>query len=380
VPCTERCIRSVLLTSLMISGLLLIVGCSATAPVVRQSIEGAYNPFDDQLRTGKHRTFFLSDPQFGEAHDKETGYTIHYTVWRPEQPNGHVIVYNHGLQSHRGWFFATAEKLQREGFAVYAFDRIGAGESDGGLASRNGGLEHMRGHVPNWRRFVDTLEAMVGIASKENPGRDIVLWGNSYGAKIVTVYLQLFADSLEEDRIRKAVFTVPGLFLNEASMPLPFSRLGLLFSGNLSYFPVPMVARNDDNGAAWFVGPGPWFDRIRNDELSLRYVTRRRYLQTRLMDRAATGRPVTPSLPVPDFYLLVRDDPMMDNDKVEQFLEVRATDSLVKYYDGGPHNKHFLLFTADADQALADIVAYLDDRRDEIADTRHFGNTHQPEQ
>ena len=99
-------------------------------------------------------------------------------------------------------------------------------------------------------------------------------------------------------------------------MPLPFSKLRLVVSGNLRYFPVPMVAVEDDNGASWFVGPGPWFERIRDDDLSMRYLTRRMYLETRSLDRAATVRPATPSLPVPDFYLLVRNDPMMDNDKV----------------------------------------------------------------
>ncbi len=79
-------------------------------------------------------------------------------------------------------------------------------------------------------------------------------------------------------------------------------------------------------------------------------------------------------LPVPDFYLLVRNDPMMDNDKVEMYIEARVTDSLVKYYNGGPDNKHYLLSTEDANQALADIVAYLDGRQGEITGTRHLGN------
>ena len=372
--CAPPCIRLALATCVLLFGLVSLAGCAGTPPVVRQSVEGATNPFAGQLHTGNHDVFFLSDPEIDSAQLEDAGYTIHYTTWRPERPNGRVIVYNHGLQSHRGWFNATAEELRREGFAIYAFDRIGAGESDGGLASGNAGLEHLRGHVRDWRLFVETLDAMVGLAREENRDHEIVLWGNSYGAKVVTAYLQLYADSLEAKRIKTAIFTVPGLFVNDASMPLPFSRLRLLLSGNLSYFPVPMVARNDDNGAAWFVGPGPWFDRIRDDELSLRYLTRRAYLETRLLDRAATGRPATPRLPLPDFYLLVQNDPMMDNDKVEAYLEARATDSLVKYYDGGPDDAHFLLFTEDGDQALADIIAFLDGRQSEIAGARRFGS------
>lgn len=373
MPNSRSCSRSVPLTFLLLCCLASVTGCGGTAPVVPHSLEGAQNPFAGQLRTGQHAAFFVPDPEFDGARQSPAGYTIHYTVWRPERPNGQVILYNHGMQSHRGWFYASAEKLRLEGFTIYAFDRIGAGQSDGGLAARGAGLEHLRGHVGDWRLFVDTLDAMVGIAGQENPGQEIVLWGNSYGAKVVTAYLQLYADSLAANRIETAIFTVPGLFVNDASMPLPFSRLRLVFSGNLSYFPVPMVARDDDNGAAWFVGPGPWFDRIRDDGLSLRYLTRRMYLETRSLDRAATGRPARSSLPIPDFYLLVRNDPMMDNDEVEGFLEARATDSLVKYYEGGPDNKHFLLFTEDADEALEDIVAFLHGRQDEIEDARHFG-------
>lgn len=358
------------LARLLLAGVAALAGCGDSAPVVTQDIEGVANPFAEQSGTGEHHTFVLPDPDFDSA---GAGYAISYTVWQPQHPNGRVIVYNQGMQSHRGWFYASAEKLRSKGFTVYAFDRIGAGESDGGLVSRDGGLVHLRGHVGDWRLFVDTLDAMAGIAGDENPGQDIVLWGNSYGAKVVTAYLQLHADDLAGKRIETAIFTVPGLFVNDASMPLPFSRVRLVLSGNLRYFPVPMVARNNDNGASWFVGPGAWFDRIREDGLSLRYLTRRAYLETHALDRAATGRPATPQLPIPDFYLLVRSDPMMDNDRLEEFLAARATDSLVKYYDGGPDNKHFLLFTEDADEALADITAYLGDRRDKIENTQHFG-------
>ncbi len=140
---------------------------------------------------------------------------------------------------------------------------------------------------------------------------------------------------------------------------MPFSKLRLLLSADTAYFPVPMAARDGDNGAAWFVGPGPWFERIRADDLSLRWVTRRFYMETRAMDRFIASRPEAQRIEVPSLYLLVRDDPMMDNERLERFVAASAGDAWVKVYPGGPDGKHFLLYTEDRQAALDDLDRFL---------------------
>lgn len=328
------------------------------------------NPFTSLLGNGEHGSLTLLDPVISGKAGSNQSYTIRYTRWKPEQPNGRVIVYNHGFQSHRAWFNGTANRLAGAGYVVYAFDRIGSGTSGRGLAVEKGEVVETRGHCRSWELYLETLDLMVELAGEENPDSAIFIWGNSYGAKIVTTYLFSRADRLKAAGVAGAIFTAPGLFQNKKSMPLPFSKVKLLFSGSLKKFPVPMVERDGDNGASWFVAPGPWFERIRDDNLSIREVTRTFYLQTRELDGYIKKRPRSARLPLPTIYLMVENDILMDNVKMKQHIETRGSDAVYKFFPGGPENKHFILFTEDADEALGDIQLFLEGRADEIEGAR----------
>ncbi len=316
--------------------------------------------------SGDIETLQVIDKRMRDQNDNDMVYDIRVFCWLPDQPNGTTILYNHGFQSHSAWFFSTAESLKKRGFSVYAFDRIGSGQSDPGAGRSMGRYFAAPGHISRWRLFVKTLDEVVAWVRTERPDDQLVVWGNSYGAKIVTAWLHEIKDESRDDTVTTAIFTTPGLYQNKESMPLPFSIVRLLFSGTQKRFPLPMVERDGDNGAAWFIGPGPWFDAIRNDELSLRDVTKRFYLQTGLMDRNITSqrnnRYYTPA-----FFLMVRGDVLMDNDRLEDDIHDRAENGYYKYYSGGPLRKHFLMFTEDRDEVVDDIVKFIAGRRDDIA-------------
>jgi alpha-beta hydrolase superfamily lysophospholipase len=346
---------------------------AAFGALAASGASAAQNPFADLIGSGNSRRFAQEDEQISEKTGEARAYEIHYTKWQPATPNGKVIVYNHGFQSHRGWFYATANEFAGQGYAVYAFDRIGSGESSGGMAIDNGEVVDVRGHVRDWKLFLESVDLMLDVAVEENPGAELILWGNSYGAKVVTAYLYERGDRPAARDISAAVLTTPGNYRNKDGMPLPFSRVRLVSSGGLREFPVPMVERNGDNGASWFVAPGPWFDRIRDDELSLREVTRSYYMETNQLDKATNGRSKRTKLGVSAFYLMVRDDVMMNNDKMQKDIEEHASDSVFKYYAGGPENKHFLLFTEDREEAIADILAFLDGRLEKVKGAQRVG-------
>jgi hypothetical protein len=154
-------------------------------------------------------------------------------------------------------------------------------------------------------------------------------------------------------------------------MPLPFSKLKLVFSRNLTLFPLPMVQSDGDNGAHWFVAEGPDFDRIAADQLSLREVTRRYYLQTAKMDHYIKSHKRKQRIPVPALYVMVKDDVMMNNSKVEKHVEKRVENAWLKYYSGGSKHKHFVLFTADREEVLHDVSAFLSGEGNTIQDARH---------
>lgn len=327
------------------------------------------SPFDTDLKTGEHGHFTVQDHYLSDKFDREIHYRIDYTRWRPDAPNGNTIVYLHGLQSHRGWFYATAERLRGLGYTLFAFDRAGSGSSESALA-QNGwpfGLEDLltflpgvtlearRSHASSYSLHLDTLDEMINLASAEFPNHRLHLWGNSYAAKIVSRFLQNEARS---KRITSTVMTTPGLYRNDETMPLPFSKWSLISANNADSFPSPVTELNQDNGASWFTSMAPWHNKIQTDPLSNRSMTREMALQTRRLDKDIE-QDLKKLNGLRRFYLLVEGDAMMDNLKTLQTIKLVPNGAILKYYQGGEDHKHFLSFTTDREQALIDIHRFL---------------------
>ena len=84
-----------------------------------------------------------------------------------------VVVLVHGLGEHAGRYRALAERLHGWGFAVWAHDHHGHGESSGA-----------RGGLPSELRLVDDLALVIDDARRENPGLPLVLLGHSLGGLV----------------------------------------------------------------------------------------------------------------------------------------------------------------------------------------------------
>jgi len=84
-----------------------------------------------------------------------------------------VVVLVHGLGEHAGRYLALAERLQGWGFAVWAHDHHGHGQSSGA-----------RGGLPTELRLVDDLALVIDDARRENPGVPLVLLGHSLGGLV----------------------------------------------------------------------------------------------------------------------------------------------------------------------------------------------------
>jgi pimeloyl-ACP methyl ester carboxylesterase len=325
------------------------------------------DPFADLVAGGIAFELHQPDPELAPAVGEPAGYSIACTRWQPDVPNGRTIVYLHGLQDHRGWFSPTALALAGAGYAVVACDRIGSGTSSDGLGSHLGRRFSARGHVRAWSLHLTTLDLVLDRVAADHPTHDVILWSTGYGAKLVTAYLIDRAAELERRRVSAAVFTNPQLFRNTGSMPRPFPKLAQLKGPPDRLLPVPMVERDEDNGAAWFVPPGEWFDRIRADRLSLRQVTRTFYQETDRLDQYWKYRRPNRRHQLPCFYQLVAGDAVADNARTERHIQTRAVNSVVKPYDSGPGHPHFLLLSAAGAEAVTDVRAFLEGRWDEIA-------------
>ncbi|KQU83042.1 alpha/beta hydrolase [Variovorax sp. Root318D1] len=106
-----------------------------------------------------------------------------------------VVVLVHGLGEYAGRYKALAERLRGWGFAVWAHDHHGHGESSGA-----------RGGLPSELRLVDDLARVIDDARRENPGLPLVLLGHSLGG--------LVAASL----VARGVRSVDGLVLSSPGL------------------------------------------------------------------------------------------------------------------------------------------------------------------
>jgi alpha-beta hydrolase superfamily lysophospholipase len=97
--------------------------------------------------------------------------------WRPEVPARAVVAICHGFNSHSGYYRWTAQQLVARGFAVYAVDLHGRGESDG-----------ERFYTDSIEDYVADVDAMVATARSREPGLPVFLLGHSAGGVTATVF------------------------------------------------------------------------------------------------------------------------------------------------------------------------------------------------
>ena len=99
--------------------------------------------------------------------------------------NAHAVVQLiHGLGEHARRYDHVAQALNRAGYAVYASDHRGHGQT--GVSMRNQGLTKKQGNLgPGGMKavFTDELE-LSSLIEREQPGLPIALIGHSWGSMI----------------------------------------------------------------------------------------------------------------------------------------------------------------------------------------------------
>lgn len=105
------------------------------------------------------------------------GGTISWRRWEndPAQVGG-VVVLAHGFGEHSARYEHVAERLRREGYAVYALDHHGHGRSEG-----------RRGRI-SFTDAVEDIDRLVGLAADQHPDRPVFLLGHSMGGSLALRY------------------------------------------------------------------------------------------------------------------------------------------------------------------------------------------------
>lgn len=112
-----------------------------------------------------------------ERLDGADGLRIFVRSWRPPGKPKAVVVIVPGFNSHGGQYLWVADQLVSDGFAVYAVDLRGRGQSDG-----------ERFYVNDIGEYSGDVDLVVKLAKSREAGLPIYLLGHSAGGVVACIY------------------------------------------------------------------------------------------------------------------------------------------------------------------------------------------------
>jgi acylglycerol lipase len=118
---------------------------------------------------------------------------IYYQAWLPDRKGKAVLLVIHGLGEHSGRYMNVVNHFVPLGYAVYGFDLIGHGKSEGA-----------REMVKRFEDFTDMLTIYYDMVKVWQAGKPIFLLGHSLGGLTAAFYL---LD--RQDKFQGAVISAP---------------------------------------------------------------------------------------------------------------------------------------------------------------------------
>lgn len=134
----------------------------------------------------------------------EDGLKLFERRWEVEGGARAAVIIVHGYGEHCGRYAHFAERLNREGFSVYAYDQRGHGESGGKM----GAIRNFDDFLPDLERFIERIRSRIGRLP-------LFIFGHSMGGLV----LGRFAASHEVDAVG-LVFSGAAVKLDENVSPL----------------------------------------------------------------------------------------------------------------------------------------------------------------
>jgi acylglycerol lipase len=253
--------------------------------------------------------------------------------WLPSSPRG-VIAICHGFNAHGGYYLWVANQFASHGYAVYAVDLRGRGQSEG-----------ERFFVENIRDYVDDVHTLVKLAKSRHPGLATFLLGHSAGGVTAVAYGLDHGGELAGLVCEDFAYRVPApdfalAVLKGLAHMAPHSRAVALANADFSRDPTHVQAMNND-------------PLIAGEKQPLQTMAALVHADERL-------KKDFPQLMLPVLILHGSADRAARPGGSQEFYEqAGSSDKTLKIYDGRFHD---MLNDVGKEEVMSDILAWIDER------------------
>jgi acylglycerol lipase len=268
--------------------------------------------------------------------DGAGGVRIFWQAWLPDAAPRAVIGMAHGASEHSGRYAWTGEQLAARGYALYALDHRGHGQSEGARAL----IDRTANAVADLGQLLELAVADSGTSEKP------FLFGHSMGGWIALAFA-----TRRQDEIRGLLLSAPVAVLEAASpvqriagrvLSAVAPELGVYAIDSTTVSRDPEVVRDYDADPLNYHG-----------KLPARTIHE-------MAEEVARFPETIPSITVPLLVQVGTGDRLVPPAASEMVYELASSaDKTIKRYDGLYHE---ILNEPERDEVLADMAAWLDAR------------------
>ena len=108
----------------------------------------------------------------------DAGLELYYQSWHPADQPKAVLVVIHGVAEHSDRYLNVVDNLVPSGYAIYAYDQRGHGQSPG-----------QRGYIESWDEYRSDLKQFLDLVHQRESGLPVFMYGHSHGALIALDFL-----------------------------------------------------------------------------------------------------------------------------------------------------------------------------------------------
>lgn len=259
------------------------------------------------------------------------GITLSFSAVLPD-PIRMVLVIVHGLSEHRGRYQRLQLDFGKEGFASYAYDQRGFGESDGS-----------RTHMENYTDLLLDLKRVLEFVREARPDRKVVIVGHSFGGAVSATFCIDYPNAAD------------GLVLSAPAYDVPALPFRLRFFGTLLNHLLPSRLVRYPSNPEWLSHDPAIGAAFRNDPLVQRAGTPRFYVEFGKMNdhlHQQAGKITLPTLILQGS----QDRVVFPSGARALFERIGSTKKKLLWYDGFYHE---VFNEVGREQVIADVVDWL---------------------